>query len=91
MGRGSWVGGSWVLSRGWWVVRPRSPYEINTSYIHSFYAVSNSRELSAIFKFSQHLKICGTYKKKKKRRRFASVVIQGVTLSLFVIIMVHNG
>ena len=49
---GSWVGGSWVLSRGWWVVRPRSPYEINTSYIHSFYAVSNSRELSAIFKFS---------------------------------------
>ena len=48
----SWVGGSWVLSRGWWVVRPRSPYEFNTSYIHSFYAVSNSRELSAIFEFS---------------------------------------
>ena len=64
---GSWVGGSWVLSRGWWVVRPRSPYEINTSYIHSFYAVSNSRELSAIFEFSQHLKICGTYKKEKKK------------------------
>jgi len=82
------------LSRGWWVVRPRSPYEFKTSCIHSFYAVSNSCELSAIFEFSKHLKICGTYKKekkKKKRRRFASVVIQGVTLPLFAIIMVHNG
>ena len=83
MGRGSWVGGSWVLSR------PRSPYEINTSYIHSFYAVSNSRELLAIFEFSKHLKICGTYKKGKQR--FASVVIQGVTPTLLAIIMVHNG
>ena len=49
MGRGSWVVGEWVVGR---VVRLRSPYEINTSYIHSFYSVSNSRELTAIFEFS---------------------------------------
>ena len=67
MGRGSWVSGSWV-GGSWVLSRPRSPYEINTSYIHSFYAVSNSRELSAIFEFSKHLKICGTYKKEKQKK-----------------------
>ena len=75
---GSWVGGSWVLSRGWWVVRPRSPYEINTSYIHSFYAVSNSRELSAIFDFHNTSKFVALTKKKKKEEDSPTLSSKGL-------------
>jgi len=86
--------GRWAMGRGLCVMHLRSPYKINTSdiHVHSIYAFSNSTELnyqlSLIFHFTSKFVVLT----EKNPRRFTSVVIQGVTLTLIaIIIMVHNG